>query len=217
MTAVSYTHLDVYKRQLKYLERRGLSRKTIDMFQLGYAPAEWEFITAGSARAGIEIEYVVKAGLALQRSQEMCIRDRGKPAVVGCESLRIDLEGNIGLVGNVTLNEGDIISIDGGTGSVFLGEVPLVEPSMGEEFKEILGWADDIRELGVNTLPKSSFQCNFKRFGYTEPGLGFFPDACRFGSVDTRGKCIKCSRGRGAVSYTHLDVYKRQLKYLAPP
>ena len=55
---------------LKYLERRGLSRKTIDMFQLGYAPAEWEFITAGSARAGIEIEYVVKAGLALQRSQD---------------------------------------------------------------------------------------------------------------------------------------------------
>jgi pyruvate,orthophosphate dikinase len=76
-------------------------------------------------------------------------RGMGKPAVVGCESLRIDLEGNIGLVGNVTLNEGDIISIDGGTGSVFLGEVPLVEPSMGEEFKEILGWADDIRELGV--------------------------------------------------------------------
>ncbi|MGI6164073.1 MAG: pyruvate, phosphate dikinase [Bacillota bacterium] len=76
-------------------------------------------------------------------------RGMGKPAVVGCEALRIDLEGNRAVAGNIALNEGDIISIDGGTGSIFLGEVPLVEPAMGEAFKEILGWADDMRRLGV--------------------------------------------------------------------
>ncbi len=76
-------------------------------------------------------------------------RGMGKPAVVGCEALRIDLEANKAVAGNIALNEGDIISIDGVTVSIFLGEVPLVEPAMGEGFKEILGWADDMRRLGV--------------------------------------------------------------------
>jgi pyruvate,orthophosphate dikinase len=44
---------------------------------------------------------------------------------------------------------GDIISIDGGTGSVFIGEVPLVPPQLNEDFETILGWADELRRLGV--------------------------------------------------------------------
>ncbi len=76
-------------------------------------------------------------------------RGMGKPAVVGCEALRIDLEANKAFIGGHELNEGDIISIDGGTGNIFHGEVPLVEPDMGESFKEVLKWADDIRTLGV--------------------------------------------------------------------
>jgi len=76
-------------------------------------------------------------------------RGMGKPAVVGCDALRIDLEGNRASIGGQELNEGDVISIDGGTGSVYLGEVPLVEPTMGESFKEVLGWADEVRKLGV--------------------------------------------------------------------
>lgn len=76
-------------------------------------------------------------------------RGMGKPAVVGCEALTIDLEANNAFVGGLTLNEGDVISIDGGTGNIFQGEVPLEEPSMGESFQEILAWADDIRKLGV--------------------------------------------------------------------
>ncbi|QUL99472.1 MAG: pyruvate, phosphate dikinase [Candidatus Fermentithermobacillus carboniphilus] len=76
-------------------------------------------------------------------------RGMGKPAVVGCEALKIDLEGRKAYVGNVVLKEGDVVSIDGATGKVYLGQVPLVEPSMGDAFKEILSWADEIRRLGV--------------------------------------------------------------------
>ncbi len=54
---------------LNYLERRGLLRETIDMFQIGYAPCEWEFITAGSKKAGIDEKCLVKAGLAAERNQ----------------------------------------------------------------------------------------------------------------------------------------------------
>ncbi len=76
-------------------------------------------------------------------------RGMGKPAVVGCDALRIDLEGNKAAIGGYELNEGDVISIDGGTGDIFHGEIPLVEPIMGESFKEVLGWADELRILGV--------------------------------------------------------------------
>ena len=76
-------------------------------------------------------------------------RGMGKAAVVGCEALKIDLEENRAFIGDLVLYEGDIISIDGGTGAVYVGEVPLVEPEMGETFKEILIWADEMRKLGV--------------------------------------------------------------------
>jgi pyruvate,orthophosphate dikinase len=76
-------------------------------------------------------------------------RGMGKPAIVGCEALKIDLEENRAFIGEFVLHEGDIISIDGGGGAVYMGEVPLVEPVMGETFKEVLSWADEMRELGV--------------------------------------------------------------------
>ena len=67
-------------------------------------------------------------------------RGMGKAAVVGCEALKINLEENRAFIGDLVLYVGDIISIDGGTGAVYMGEVPLVEPEMGETFKEILIW-----------------------------------------------------------------------------
>lgn len=76
-------------------------------------------------------------------------RGMGKPAVVGCDALRIDLEGNKATIAGREINEGDVISIDGSTGNVYFGQVPLVEPIMGGAFKEVLGWADEVRRLGV--------------------------------------------------------------------
>jgi len=76
-------------------------------------------------------------------------RGMGKPAVVGCEALKIDIDGQRAKVGDLVLKQGDVVSIDGATGKVYLGEVPMIEPSMGEAFREILAWADDIRKLGV--------------------------------------------------------------------
>jgi pyruvate, orthophosphate dikinase len=49
----------------------------------------------------------------------------------------------------VTLSEGDIISIDGTTGTVVLGSVDLVEPEVSGDFDTILGWADEFRTMGV--------------------------------------------------------------------
>jgi pyruvate, orthophosphate dikinase len=71
-------------------------------------------------------------------------RGWGKPAVVGAESVRI--KGKSFSAGAVTVNEGDVIAVDGTSGVVVLGEVEL---SMGEpprEFATILGWADKVRK-----------------------------------------------------------------------
>lgn len=76
-------------------------------------------------------------------------RGMGKPAVVGAEAIRIDLEKELFEVNGVIVRKGDIITIDGGDGTVYVGEVPLVEPEMTDEIRTLLQWADEIRDLGV--------------------------------------------------------------------
>ena len=76
-------------------------------------------------------------------------RGMGKPCIVGCEALKIDLGRRELQVGGRVLKENDVLSIDGASGRVFLGEVPMVEPELGGESAEILAWADAVRRLGV--------------------------------------------------------------------
>ncbi|MDD4658525.1 MAG: pyruvate, phosphate dikinase [Eubacteriales bacterium] len=76
-------------------------------------------------------------------------RGMGKPCVCGCELIKIDLKAETAQVGDIVLHKGDKISIDGGTGRVILGQVPLVEPELSHEFNVILQWADQVRKLGI--------------------------------------------------------------------
>ncbi len=76
-------------------------------------------------------------------------RQMGKPCVVGCEEIRIDLKSRRFWVGDREFKEGDFISIDGATGRVIAGEVPTVEPELGGEFGTLLEWADEVSDLGV--------------------------------------------------------------------
>jgi len=76
-------------------------------------------------------------------------RGMGKPCVCGCEILSIDYENNQFSVGDLVFNKGDLISLDGATGQVIRGLVPMIDPELSEEFRVLLRWADDIRILGV--------------------------------------------------------------------
>ncbi|MBM3292864.1 pyruvate, phosphate dikinase, partial [Candidatus Bathyarchaeota archaeon] len=76
-------------------------------------------------------------------------RGIGKPAIVGCESLHIDLEKEQFSVGDILIKKGDVIAIDGLTAEIFEGEVPLVEPKISGEVEIILNWADKYRRLGI--------------------------------------------------------------------
>ncbi len=76
-------------------------------------------------------------------------RGMGKPCVCGCEAIKVDADNKLFTVGELTVKQGDLVSIDGATGSVILGSVPLVEPKMSHEFVTFLSWADELKRLGV--------------------------------------------------------------------
>jgi pyruvate,orthophosphate dikinase len=76
-------------------------------------------------------------------------RGMGLPCVAGCEGLSIDVAGRTATIGGHQVGEGDVITIDGGTGRVMIGPVELVPPQINEDFETILGWADQLRRLQV--------------------------------------------------------------------
>ena len=76
-------------------------------------------------------------------------RGMGKPCVSGAGSLRVDYAAGTVSVAGRTLRQGDVITIDGSTGQVLAGRVPMTEPELSGEFAILMGWADELRKLGV--------------------------------------------------------------------
>ncbi len=76
-------------------------------------------------------------------------RGMGKPCICGCEDLKIDNGNRQFYVGETVYSEGQVLSIDGSSGEVILGEAPLIEPQFSDEFYQLLSWADDVRRLKV--------------------------------------------------------------------
>lgn len=78
-------------------------------------------------------------------------RGMGKCCVAGCEDIKVKEEAKSFKVGELTISEGDVITLDGNTGRVIIGKAPTVEPEMTEEMATFLNWADDFRKLKVRT------------------------------------------------------------------
>ncbi|HPE81255.1 MAG: pyruvate, phosphate dikinase [Sedimenticolaceae bacterium] len=76
-------------------------------------------------------------------------RGMGKPCVAGAEGIQVDVQRREAHVGGHVIREGDMITIDGSSGNVYLGQVPMVEPEFSDELKELLQWADDVAYLRV--------------------------------------------------------------------
>lgn len=76
-------------------------------------------------------------------------RGMGKPCVCGCEGIKVDSAAGKFTVDGKTVVRGDVISIDGATGRLILGEVPLIDPDISGDFKDVLEWADSMRDMKV--------------------------------------------------------------------
>lgn len=78
-------------------------------------------------------------------------RGMGKPCVAGCGDISISESTRSFLVKGQTVKEGDWITIDGTTGDLMLGKLPLVQPELSGEFSILVRWADAFRKIGVRT------------------------------------------------------------------
>lgn len=78
-------------------------------------------------------------------------RGMGKCCVSGCESIVVMEEAKIFKVGEIEVKEGDVITLDGGSGEVFLGQVPTVEAALSGDFGKLMKWADKYRTMRVRT------------------------------------------------------------------
>jgi pyruvate,orthophosphate dikinase len=76
-------------------------------------------------------------------------RSMGKPCVAGAEDVSVDVSKREAYVGDAVIKEGDLITIDGSTGNVYLGEISTVEPEFTPELETLLEWADDVAQLLV--------------------------------------------------------------------
>ncbi|HEX5247252.1 MAG TPA: putative PEP-binding protein, partial [Gaiellaceae bacterium] len=108
----------------------------------------WE-TTPDDIHGLIQSKGVLTAHGGMTSHAAVVARGMGKPCVAGCEGVHIDVESKTVRIGERELHEGDVITIDGGTGRVIVGEVALVPPSINEDFETVLGWADELRRLQV--------------------------------------------------------------------
>ncbi len=78
-------------------------------------------------------------------------RGMGIPCVAGAGTMRVDLRNELLIGTGVTLKKGDVITIDGSTGQVLKGEVPMLQPELSGDFAQLMEWADKARRMTVRT------------------------------------------------------------------
>jgi pyruvate,orthophosphate dikinase len=108
----------------------------------------WE-TTPDDIHGLIQSKGVLTAHGGMTSHAAVVARGMGKPCVAGCEGLEINLHARTLRIGGHDLREGDMLTIDGGTGRVILGRVALVPPQINDDFETVLAWADEVRRLKV--------------------------------------------------------------------
>ncbi|MFN3497096.1 MAG: pyruvate, phosphate dikinase, partial [Pannonibacter indicus] len=99
-------------------------------------------------------------------------RGMGKPCVSGAGALRIDYRNGTLTAGGRSLAKGDVITIDGSTGQVLVGEVAMLQPALSGDFATLMGWADEVRRMKVRTNAETPADARAARqFGAEGIGL----------------------------------------------
>ena len=115
-------------------------------------------------------------------------RGMGRPCVAGAGGITVDYGAQTLSAGGHVVRAGDIITLDGATGEVFLGLVPMIEPQLSGEFATLMEWADSYRRLKVRTNAETPLDAETaRRFGAEGIGLcrteHMFFDPSRIGAV----------------------------------
>ncbi len=136
-------------------------------------------------------------------------RGMGKCCVSGCSEAKINEEEGTLTIGTETFKEGDYITLDGSTGEVFAGKIPVVEPELSGAFGELMKWADEIRTLGVRTNADTPHDAQVA-VNFGAEGIGL----CRTEHMFFEGERIKAVREM--ILATNLEGRKKALAKLLP-
>ena len=99
-------------------------------------------------------------------------RGMGTPCVAGAGEIRVDYAGKTFKVGGTIIAEGDVVTIDGSTGEVFLGSVPTIQPELTGDFATLMEWVDTIRTLKIRTNAETPHDAaTARKFGAEGIGL----------------------------------------------
>jgi len=117
-------------------------------------------------------------------------RGMGKPCIVGCAELKIDYENNRCTANGITVKENEMISIDGSMGTVFIGDVPTVEPKVTKDFQTILSWAQNSKQLGIRANADTPDAAKLAR-QYGAQGIGLCRTERMFNEADRIGLFVE--------------------------
>ena len=117
-------------------------------------------------------------------------RGMGKPCIVGCSELKINYDNNTCTANGVTVKENEMISIDGSAGTVFIGEVPTVEPKVTKDFQTILSWAQNTKQLGIRANADTPDAAELAR-QYGAQGIGLCRTERMFNETDRIGLFVE--------------------------
>ncbi|MBU0655587.1 MAG: pyruvate, phosphate dikinase [Gammaproteobacteria bacterium] len=110
-------------------------------------------------------------------------RGMGKPCVAGAEGIHVDVQLRKAFVGNTIIKEGDVITLDGTRGDIYLGEIPKVEPDFSEELVTLLSWADKVARLKVMANADTPVDAA-RALKYGAMGIGLCRTERMFNAVD---------------------------------
>jgi pyruvate,orthophosphate dikinase len=136
-------------------------------------------------------------------------RGMGKCCVVGCGAVNIDDEKHLFTVNGLTVREGDLLTLNGSTGEVILGEAPLIQPVMSREFQTLMGWVDRARRLKVRANADTPHDAKVSR-AFGAEGIGL----CRTEHMFFEGERIKAVREM--ILADSVEERKRALSKLLP-
>lgn len=136
-------------------------------------------------------------------------RGMGKCCVAGCDALQIDYAAGEFTVGAQTIRQGDYVTVDGTSGRIIAGQVPLIEPKMDETFEEFMGWVDSYRKLRVRTNADTPHDASVAR-SFGAEGIGL----CRTEHMFFEGDRIDAVREM--IVAKDKDERERALAKIAP-
>ncbi|MEG2719189.1 MAG: pyruvate, phosphate dikinase [Clostridia bacterium] len=162
-------------------------------------------------------------------------RGMGRAAVVGCGELRINEEAKTLTVGGKVFHEGDELSLDGSTGSVYGGMIPTVEAAVTGDFAQLMQWADAVRTLQVRTNadnPRDTKQavsfgaegiglCRTEHMFFEGDRIAAVREMILADSVEQRekalAKILPMQQGDFEAMYKALEGRPMTVRYLDPP